>query len=75
MPCLPIKNAIPLVNYGTLPDGVRYLSIAYDGSYQEYKDAPAAVDFLGEAYGKSSHNSDTGMITYRTDKKFAIKKA
>lgn len=50
-----------------LPNGVGVIAIYYDGSCQEFKEAPNALEMAGRLYGKSSHNSDTFEIVYRTD--------
>lgn len=37
----------------------------------EYWTAPAAIEFNGRIYGKSSYNTDYGDICYRTDRALA----
>lgn len=64
-----VRDAVALANYGELPGtAVLWLEIPYDGTYDAYRAAPDAICFRGAYYGKSSHNSDTGRICYRTDK-------
>jgi hypothetical protein len=69
----PIPNSITLAEEQTLPNGVRVAQLSYDGTTQQFLDAPAAIKIGEVAYGKSSHNSDTYRITYRTDKIYAVK--
>lgn len=54
-----------------LPNGVKVIAIYYDGTRGEFKEAPNALLMNGITYGKSSHNSDTKEIIYRTDKQVA----
>ena len=68
----PISNAIIPKAVHTLPNGVGAIVISYDGSYQEFKEAPNALEMGSRIYGKSGHNSDTLEIIYRTDCKAAF---
>ncbi len=64
-----IRNAVAIANYGEFPGTiVHWIEVPYDGTHEAYRDAPHAILFRGSYYGKSSHNSDTGRICYRTDK-------
>jgi hypothetical protein len=67
----PIANAIQ-VRYKYLLENVWIIEVAYDGSTLAYFDAPNAITCEGVTCAKSSHNSDTFTIVYRSDKKFAI---
>lgn len=68
-----IPNAVSIKAHGELPNGVGYIEIDYDGTYEAFKNAPNALSLNNRAYGKASHNSDTFKIVYRSDKTFAIK--
>jgi hypothetical protein len=68
-----IENSLSIADAGTLPNGVKVIEIDYNGTYQQFHDAPAAIKCNGVIYGKSSHNSDTNRIVYRSDKVFAVK--
>jgi len=68
-----INNAVSIISAGILPNGVKVLEIGYDGTHDGYINAPVALNFDGVQYGRSSHNSDSMRITYRSDKKFATK--
>ncbi len=68
-----VPNAVYINAHGTLPNGVGYIELAYDGTYDAFKQAPAGLKMNGRLYGKSSHNSDTYKIVYRTDHQFAVK--
>lgn len=60
---------VALEEHGTLPDGVAFVTVRYDGTWEGYEAAPAAlVAPGGRLVGKSSHNSDTRRITYRSDR-------
>jgi len=54
-------------SYYDLPNGVGVIALYYDGSVKEFKEAPNVLEMDGRIYGKSSHNSDTYEIVYRTD--------
>ncbi len=73
MNALSIPEALLIADHGTLPNGIDWLTIGYDGSTAEYRKAPAAISFQGFEYGKASHNSDTFRITYRTDARFGLR--
>jgi hypothetical protein len=68
-----IIDSVTISNHGTLPNGVGFIELSYDGSYEQFKAAASALSFENRAYGKASHNSDTMKIVYRTDAKFALK--
>lgn len=55
----------------TLPNGVGVLEMPYDGDSKTFINAPMAYRIEGVVYGKSSHNSDTFKIVYRTDQVLA----
>lgn len=62
-----VENSHVPKEAGKLPNGVSYLNLSYDGSYEGFKAAPNALLYAGVVHGKSGHNSDLGHITYRSD--------
>ncbi len=67
-----ITDALSITGHNRLPGtNVWTLDVDYDGTYEAYKALPIALEFDGVLYGKSSHNSDTMRVCYRTDKKLA----
>jgi len=66
-----MPNTISIASEDVLPNGVRVITIDYNGSYDDFKSAPASLMYNNVVYGKTAHNSDTGRIYYRTDAKFA----
>jgi hypothetical protein len=65
-----ISNAIQVCDYKKI-EGIDWLTIAYDGTYDAYKASPVALMFQGKKYTRMSHNSDTMRISYRTGIPFA----
>jgi len=68
-----INNSVSIANNYTMPNDVKVLEVDYDGTHNDYMNAPVGLEFNGVKYGKSSHNSDTMRIIYRSDKAFATK--
>ena len=66
-----MSNTISIASEEVLPNGVRVITLDYNGSYDEFKSAPASLMYNNVVYGKTGHNSDTGRIYYRTDAKVA----
>lgn len=75
----PVPNAVSITDANRLPRAagqavdVYTLQVAYDGTFAGYMALPVALVFEGDTYGRSSHNSDTMRVTYRTDKPYATK--
>lgn len=67
-----IPNAVKVEDSITR-DGIDWLTIAYDGTYDAYKASPVALEYKGKKYTRMSHNSDTLRISYRTGVPFAMK--
>lgn len=62
-----IPSAVSVSEHGTLPNGVGFLYLPYDGTFDGFKDCPVALSFMGKSYVRCSHNSDTFKVCYRTD--------
>jgi hypothetical protein len=60
-----------VISHGTLPNGVGFIVVMYDGTYEGFKKMPNGLKMDDKIYGKSCHNSDTFEVVYRTDKKVA----
>jgi len=57
----------------TLPDGTTVVELPYDGTALHYHQMPGGLRLSdGTVLGKSSRNSDTGRVTYRSDKTVAF---
>lgn len=66
-----VINSIPCDPYD-LPDGTGVIQLVFDGSALAYHRAPGGLKCNGRVYGKSSYNSDSLYIVYRTDKPVAF---
>lgn len=66
-----VPRTVPCNPY-ELPNGVGVIEIPYDGTEVGFWQAPGGLRYNGRVYGRSSHNSDTFRITYRTDKPCAF---
>lgn len=65
-----VKDAL-LVQGPFKVDNMYFLELPYDGTYEAAKSAPTVIEFRGELYGKTGHNSDRNCIYYRTNTSIA----
>lgn len=66
-----LENVVPCDPY-ELPNGVGVIELPYDGTVLAFHKAPGGLMHNNRVYGKSSHNSDTFKIVYRTDQNIAF---
>lgn len=61
-----VHGAIRVECFGTLPDGVRYLTTAC-ADYDALRALPEVVNFCGNLYARTGWNSDRCIAYYRDD--------
>ena len=66
-----VNNCLACHEPYELPDGVGVLEMEYDGTYDDYRNAPDMLRCDDKLYVKSGMNSDNRRIYYRTDKSHA----
>ena len=66
VPAVPVTAAYQMLNSVRVVE-TRVGANNYDG----FERTPVAVEFEGVRYGRSSWNSDTGVVIYRNDTPFA----
>ena len=62
-----VKGSVKVSYVETLPNGVKVLVVKLEDGYSSFKKLPAALEFGGHTYGKSSWSSDTHTACYRDD--------
>jgi hypothetical protein len=71
MHATPLKNAITVRQFETLPDGVGVVTIDC-ADYIGFIRTPHALEYDGVVYGRSGWNSDKCCAYYRSDVKPAF---